>query len=50
VKSLFDYLARDRSIDYFLEEFPSVKREQAIAVLEQAAKLMATRPQQPQVA
>ena len=37
VKSLFDYLRHGRSLDYFLEQFPSVKREQALAVLSQAA-------------
>ncbi|MFI5379982.1 MAG: DUF433 domain-containing protein [Tepidisphaerales bacterium] len=40
VKSLFDYLARDRSLDYFLQQFPSVKREQATEVLEQAGMLI----------
>jgi uncharacterized protein (DUF433 family) len=40
VKSLFDYLVRGRSVDYFLEQFPSVKRVQAIAILEQASKLV----------
>jgi uncharacterized protein (DUF433 family) len=38
VQSLFDYLARGRSLDYFLEQFPSVKRHQAVEVLEQAGK------------
>jgi uncharacterized protein (DUF433 family) len=33
VKNLFDFLARERSIDYFLEQFPSVTREQVLAVL-----------------
>ena len=42
VQSLFDYLARGRSLDYFLEQFPSVKRDQAIEVLEQAGKLVST--------
>jgi uncharacterized protein (DUF433 family) len=28
VDSLFDYLKRGRSVDYFLEQFPTVKREQ----------------------
>jgi uncharacterized protein (DUF433 family) len=36
VKSLFDYLARGHSLDYFLEQFPSVEREHAIAVLDEA--------------
>ena len=33
VQSLFDYLANGLSLDYFLETFPSVTREQAAAVL-----------------
>lgn len=33
VKTLFDYLADGLSLDYFLETFPSVGREQAAAVL-----------------
>lgn len=33
VKALFDYLADGLSLDYFLETFPSVTREQAAAVL-----------------
>ena len=33
VQSLFDYLADGLSLDYFLETFPSVTREQATAVL-----------------
>jgi uncharacterized protein (DUF433 family) len=33
VSSLFEYLASGLSLDYFLETFPSVTREQAIAVL-----------------
>jgi uncharacterized protein (DUF433 family) len=40
VKSLFDYLARDRSLDYFLEQFPSVTREQAVDVLGRAGVLI----------
>ena len=40
VKSLFDYLARGRSLDYFLEQFPSVKREQAAQVVELAGNLI----------
>ena len=30
---LFEYLADGLALDYFLESFPSVKREQAIGVL-----------------
>jgi len=33
VQSLFDHLEADDSIDDFLKGFPSVKREQVIAVL-----------------
>ena len=33
VQSLFDYLADGLSLDYFLETFPSVTREQTAAVL-----------------
>jgi uncharacterized protein (DUF433 family) len=34
VKTLFDYLSDNLSLDYFLESFPSVPRESAIAVLQ----------------
>jgi uncharacterized protein (DUF433 family) len=44
VKSLFDYLSRGRSLEYFLQQFPSVKRYQAIGVLEQAGKLISSGP------
>ena len=33
VKTLFEYLADSLSLDYFLESFPSVPRELAVAVL-----------------
>ena len=36
VKSLFDHLEAGDSIDYFLDGFPTVKREQVIALLEEA--------------
>jgi len=39
VKNLFDYLEGGESIDDFLEGFPPVTREQAIAVLEMAESL-----------
>ena len=35
VESLFDHLKAGDSIEVFLDGFPSVKREQVIAVLEQ---------------
>lgn len=34
IKGLFDHLEAGESIDEFLEGFPSVKREQIIALLE----------------
>ena len=34
VKSLIDHLKAGESLDYFLEGFPSVSRQQAIAFLE----------------
>jgi uncharacterized protein (DUF433 family) len=40
VKSLFDALSRGRSIDYFLDQFPSVRRDQIEAVLDQAWGLL----------
>ena len=34
VKALIDHLKAGESLDYFLEGFPSVSREQAVAFLE----------------
>lgn len=36
VVSLFDALKHDRSIEYFLEDFPSVTRQQVEALLDEA--------------
>ena len=36
VKNLFDYLEGASSLEDFLEDFPSVSREKAVAVLEAA--------------
>ena len=36
VQNLFDYLEAGDTLDAFLDEFPSVSREQAVAVLEAA--------------
>jgi uncharacterized protein (DUF433 family) len=33
VATLFDYLADGLSLDYFLESFPTVQRQQAVAVI-----------------
>jgi uncharacterized protein (DUF433 family) len=40
VQSLFDHLEAGDSIDDFLEGFPSVKREQVIAVLARSCEKM----------
>lgn len=36
VQSLFDYLEGGETLDEFLRQFPSVKREQALAAIELA--------------
>ena len=41
VKNLFDYLEAGDSLDKFLESFPSVTREQAVAALELAREALA---------
>ena len=38
VRSLFDYLESGDTLDEFLHQFPSVKREQTIAVLDAACE------------
>ena len=40
VQNLFDYLEEGDSLDVFLKQFPSVTRQQAVAVLEQARQLL----------
>ncbi len=40
VKNLLDYLAAGDSLDKFLEQFPTVGREQAVALLEVAEELL----------
>ena len=45
VRNLFDYLEGTSSLEEFLEDFPSVSREAAVAVLEAAkARLFADAP------
>lgn len=39
-KSLTDYLEHDRSLNEFLEDFPGVSREEAVAALEQARQCL----------
>jgi uncharacterized protein (DUF433 family) len=36
VKSLFDWLAGGYTIEYFLDQFPSVTREQVLGVLQES--------------
>ncbi len=40
VKNLFDYLETGESLETFLLDFPSVQRDQAIALLVAAQKLL----------
>ena len=39
-KNLIDYLEHGRSVDEFLDDFPTVRREQIIAALEEAKELL----------
>ena len=41
-KALFDYLEGGRTLDEFLIDFPSVKREQAVAALDLARDTLLT--------
>jgi uncharacterized protein (DUF433 family) len=43
VKNLMDYLAASDTLERFLEHFPSVTREQAVAALEIAKDLLTSR-------
>ena len=43
VQSLFDYLEGGETLDQFLRQFPSVKRDQAIAALDMARDSVLTR-------
>jgi uncharacterized protein (DUF433 family) len=40
IESLFDHLEAGVSIDEFLEDFPSVSKDQAVAILEIANKIL----------
>lgn len=40
VKALLDYLSGGHTLDDFLDDFPTVTREQAVAVLEQGIELL----------
>lgn len=43
VKTFIDYLEGGYSLDQFLENFPTVRREQTVAFLEQATRALLTR-------
>jgi uncharacterized protein (DUF433 family) len=40
VRTLFDWVEEGHTIDYFLEQFPSVSRAQVLEVLESAKRRM----------
>lgn len=42
VKALFDYIETGETLDEFLENFPSVKKQYAIQVLEMAKQTITT--------
>jgi uncharacterized protein (DUF433 family) len=42
IQSLFDYIETGETLDEFLENFPTVRREHAIQVLEMAKKTLTT--------
>ena len=42
IKNLFDYLEAGESIDYFLDDFEGVQRDQVIKVLEMSQRLIET--------
>ena len=42
IKNLIDYLETGESLDEFLEDFPSVSREQVVATLELAGEILLT--------
>jgi uncharacterized protein (DUF433 family) len=39
-RTLLDYLEAGQSLDEFLDDFPTVQREQAIAALEEAGRVL----------
>lgn len=49
VRNLFDYLEGGDSLDEFLDDFPTVSRNQAVAVLELCSEMLVTRGTTPPV-
>jgi uncharacterized protein (DUF433 family) len=47
IKNLLDYLAAGDTLERFLDHFPSVTREQAVAALELAKDLLTSRATAP---
>lgn len=47
VESLFDHLKHGYNVDYFIYQFPSVKREQVEAVLDLAQQQVVPLPVRP---
>lgn len=43
VETLFDHLEAGVPLDEFLDDFPTVSRKQAVALLEAASKLLTTK-------
>jgi uncharacterized protein (DUF433 family) len=43
IQTLFDHLENEIPLDEFLADFPTVKREQAIAVMEIASKILTSK-------
>jgi uncharacterized protein (DUF433 family) len=43
LQALLDYLEAGRPLDEFLDDFPSVTREQAVAALEEAKRILVSR-------
>jgi uncharacterized protein (DUF433 family) len=44
IQTLFDYLEGGETLEDFLEGFPTVTRESAVAALEEAKDLLLSRP------
>jgi uncharacterized protein (DUF433 family) len=42
IKNLFDYIETDETLESFLEDFPTVTREQALGVLEASREYLLT--------
>jgi len=40
IKNLFDYIETGETLESFLDDFPSVKKEQAVGLLEIAERLL----------